>query len=262
MRRKQLEPNTLAISTLVLALIIIIVAGLIATVVIAVVFLGLWKPFGQVVGSGIIETKNWNFTGFTIVEVGGGFEFKVSQSDSFSTSVMADDNMLDYIEISQAGDTLTIGLKWGYSYHNVTLKAEVTLPILSELEFSGGTHGNIEKFTSSYNFILELSGGSHLSGNFTTSANAQFTLSGGSHLIELEGAADYLTISGSGGSQLDLSDFSVHDATVNLGGGSQATINLDGRLSGDLSGGSHLNYLGNPTSIDVDTSGGSTVNPK
>lgn len=262
MRRKQLEPNTLAISTLVIALIIIIVAGLIATVVVAAVFLGLWKPFGQVVGSGIIETKNWDITGFTIVEVGWGFEVKVSQSDSFGTSIRADNNMFDYIEISQSGDILTIGLKWGYNYRNVTLKAEVTLPILSELEFSGGTHGIVEEFTSSYNFILELSGGSHFSGNFTTSANAQFTLSGGSHLIELEGAANYLTISGSGGSQLDLSHFPVHDANVNLDGGSQATINLDGRLSGDLSGCSHLKYLGSPTSVDVNTSGGSIVNPK
>ena len=262
MSRKQLKANTHAISTLVIVLIIIIVVGSVVTVVVAAVLLGFWKPFGQVVGSGELVTEEKDFTDFTIVEVGWGFEVKVDQSDSYSISIKADDNMFDYIEVSQTEDTLTIGLKWGYNYQNVTLRAEITMPNLYELEFSGGTHGTVEEFTSSHDFILELSGGSHLSGDFTTSADAEFILSGGSHLIKLEGAANNLIISGSGGSHLDLSDFTVHDATVNLSGGSHATVNLDGKLDGDVSGGSHLKYVGDPTTVDVNTSGGSTVGPQ
>jgi hypothetical protein len=136
------------------------------------------------------------------------------------------------------------------------------MPNLYELEFSGGTHGTLEGFTASHEFVVDLSGGSHLSGDFTTSGDAQFTLSGGSHVTGLDGAANDLTISGSGGSHLDLSDFTVHDATVNLSGGSHATINLDGRLDGDLSGGSHLLYIGDPTLGDINTSGDSTVGKK
>jgi len=108
----------------------------------------------------------------------------------------------------------------------------------------------------------ELSGGSSLSGDFTTSGDTQFTLSGGSHLIKLEGAANDLRVSASSGSSLGLSEFHVHDASVNLSGGSQATINLDGRLDADLSGGSHLLYIGDPTMGDIDTSGGSTISRK
>ncbi len=136
------------------------------------------------------------------------------------------------------------------------------MPELYELELSGGTHGTIEGFSSSHEFVAELSGGSSLSGDFTTSGDAQFTLSGGSHLIRLDGAANDLRISASSGSSLGLSDFYVHDASVNLSGGSHATINLDGRLDADLSGGSHLLYIGDPTMGDIDTSGGSTVSRK
>lgn len=78
----------------------------------------------------------------------------------------------------------------------------------------------------------------------------------------LDGVANDLTISGSGGSHLGLSEFTVHNATVNLSGGSHATVNLDGILDGDVSGGSHLKYVGNPTTVDVHTSGGSTVGPQ
>lgn len=262
MSRKQLKANTHAISTLAIALIIIIVVGSVVTVVVAAVLLGFWNPFGQIVGSGTFDTEKKDFTDFTIVEVGWGFEVEISQSDSYSINITADDNMFDHIEVSQTGDTLTIGLKWGYGYQSVTLRAEITMPELYELKFSGGTHGTVEGFTSSHEFAVDLSGGSRLSGDFTTSGDARFTLSGGSHLIGLDGAANDLRVSASGGSGLELSDFSVHDASVNLSGGSSATVNLDGRLDGDLSGGSHLKYVGNPTTVDVNTSGGSTVGPQ
>ncbi|MGD8505874.1 MAG: head GIN domain-containing protein [Candidatus Bathyarchaeota archaeon] len=238
MSRKQLKANTHAISTLTIVLIIIIAVASVVAVVVAAVMLGFREP---VVGSGIFDTEKKDLTDFTIVEVGWGFEVKISQSDSYSINIKADDNMFDYIEVSQTGDTLTIGLKWDYSYQNVTLKAEITMPDLHELTLSGGTHGTAKEFTSSHDFDLSLSGGS---------------------TISLEGAANDLTISGSGGSHLYLSDFHVHDATVNLSGGSSATVNLDGRLDGDLSGGSHLKYVGNPTTVDVNTSGGSSVGPQ
>jgi hypothetical protein len=95
-----------------------------------------------------------------------------------------------------------------------------------------------------------------------TSGDAQFALSGGSHLRDLDGAANDLRISASSGSHLDLAEFLVHDASVNLSGGSHATINLDGRLDADLSGGSHLFYIGDPTMGDIDTSGGAIISRK
>jgi hypothetical protein len=236
MSRKQLKTNTYAISTLAIALIIIIVVGSIAAVVVAVVFFGFWKPAVQ--GSGNLATEEKSFTDFTSVAVGWGFEVEISQSDSYSISITADDNLFDYMEISKTGNTLTIGMK---QVAIGTLEARITMPDLYELDFSGGTQGNVEGSTSSHDFVLSLSGGS---------------------TISLEGAANDLTISGSGGSHLSLSDFPVHDTTVNLSGGSDATINLDGRLVGDLSGGSHLKYVGTPTAVVVNTSGGSTVGPQ
>jgi len=121
MSREHLQVNRHAISTLVIALMIIIVVGSAMAVVVAAVLLGFWKPLGQVAGSGTIVTEKNEFTDFTVVEVGWGFEVKIDQSDSYSIDITADDNMFDYIEVSQTGNTLTIDLKWGYSYQNTTL---------------------------------------------------------------------------------------------------------------------------------------------
>ena len=256
-RREQRRP----MSTLTILLIVLLVVAVVVAAVATVVLLGFWQPIGRVVGSGNLVTEEKDFSDFAIVEVGSGFEVEISQSSSYSINVTADDNVLDHIEVSKTGDTLKIRLKWGYSYQSVTLRAEIAMPELYELEFSGGTHGTVGGFSSSHEFVLGLSGGSSFSGDFTTSGDAQFTLSGGSRLIELDGAANDLRISASSGSHLELSDFHVHDASVNFSGGSHATINLDGRLDADLSGGSHLRYRGEPTMGDIQTSGGSTVAP-
>jgi len=259
MSRQQSKVNTHAISTLIIALIIVIIVGSVVAVVIAAALLGFW-PFG-LVGSGILVTEKKDFSDFTIVEVGWGFEVEIGQADSYSINITADDNMFDYIEVSHTGDTLTIGLKWGYGYQNVTLRAKITMPGLYGLEFSGGTHGAIEGFSTSHEIVLDLSGGSRLTGGFNTSLDAQFTLSGGSRL-SLDGIANNLLISASGGSHLELSAFAVHNSSVNLSGGSDATINLDGRLDADLSGGSHLLYIGDPIMGIINMSGGSTVSEK
>jgi len=259
MSRKQLKANKHAISNLAIILIVIVV---VASVVAGIVLLWWFGFRGQVVGSGNLATEDKGFTDFTIVDVGSGFEVEITQSSSYSISITADDNVIDNIETSKTGDTLTIHLKWGFIVQSTTLRAKITMPDLHQLKFSGGTHGTVEGFTSSHEFAVDLSGGSRLSGDFTTSDDARFTLSGGSRLTGLDGAANNLLMTASGASNLELSDFPVHDTTVNLSGASSATINLDGRLEGDLSGASHLKYVGNPTTVTTNTSGGSTVGPQ
>ncbi|UCG35975.1 MAG: DUF2807 domain-containing protein [Candidatus Bathyarchaeota archaeon] len=252
-RRKQM--STLAIILIALITAAVVVAAVLA----AAFFLGAWHPFGQIIGSGNLITQEKSFSDFSAVDVGSGFEVEITQSSSYTVKITADDNVLDHIIVSKTGDTLTIRLRLGYSFQSVTLRGKITMPELRELELSGGTHGTVKGFSSSHEFVAELSEGSHLSGDLRTSGDAKFSLSGGSHLSKLDGAASDLGVSASSGSHVDLSDFPVHDASVNLNGGSHATINVDGRLDADLSGGSHLFYIGDPTMGDIETSGGSTV---
>lgn len=237
-------------------------------VVVAVVIVGLlstmfllsgWHLLGEVVGSGDLVTNEEYVSDFTAVDAGSGFNVEISESKSYSVLVTADDNIMDYVEIKKSGDTLMIGVNWGYSFKSVTLKAEITMPELDSLELSGGAKGKLREFNATNQVSVELSGGSRLTGEFETSQDAEFYLSGGSHLAGFIGEANDLTIDASSGSHSDLSDFKVHDANVELSGGSQATINLDGKLDADLSGGSHLYYIGEPTLGNIETSGDSKI---
>jgi hypothetical protein len=78
----------------------------------------------------------------------------------------------------------------------------------------------------------------------------------------MDGEAENLAAECSGGSRLELSEFAVTNANIDFSGGSQGIINLDGVLDVDLSGGSRLFYIGNPTLGDISASDGSTISQR
>jgi len=227
-----------AISSLTITLITLIA---VAVVVAAALTFSRFLSTRTIEGSRNLITKTMDFSDFTTVDVGGGFRVEITQSSSYSIRITADNNTFDYIDVFKTDNSLNIGLKGGYSYRGVTLKAEITMPDLYAVTLSGGTQGAAKEFTSTHEFNLVLSGGSSL---------------------ELEGATSNLNLVATGGSRSDLSEFPVHNVNVVLSGGSQAIINLSGTLDADLSGGSQLQYIGTPTLGDISTSGGSTITKK
>lgn len=211
-------------------------------------------------GSGNITTEIKDFNGFTEIEAHNGFQLKVVQSSTFSIEITADDNLHEHIKVSKPGDTLKIELDGIWGCNSCTLEAKITMPDINNLNLSGGSRADISGFNLSHDFSVELSGGSRLDGSITV-ADADFNLSGGSR-INLEGSGNDLVVDGSGGSQLDLDLFPISNADISLSGGGKADINVSGTLSVDLSGGSQVTYVGQPTLGDIDLSGGSTIRSK
>jgi len=214
----------------------------------------------NVTGSGDLTTETSDLSDFTRVEAHSGFQIEVTQSSTFSIEITADDNIHEFIEVEKSGETLGIRLRGNRFYHSVTLRAKITMPELYKIELSGGSQASITGFSSSHDFEVEMSGGSRISGDITA-GDAVFEMSGGSQ-VNLEGEADDLVVDASGGSQLDLEDFSVDDATIELSGGGRATVNVSGILDVDLSGGSRVIYVGDPTLGNIELSGDSTVSEK
>lgn len=255
--------------------------AIVAVVVVVLLTLGLSVGCigGVITGSGNLITEEFNFSDFTRVEVGSAFEVEVVQSDSYSVSIMADDNLFDYILVSKQGTTLKIRLKTA-SYHNTTTRAEVTMPQLRGLDLSGATRGTVSGFSSTENIDFEVSGASYLDLVDISAGDVEFEISGaskvtgeitagdadfdvsGASTVELEGSARNIVVDASGASRVKLAAFSVNNADVKLSGASTGTVNLDGRLDANLSGASKLEYIGEPTMGTINTSGASTLSKK
>jgi hypothetical protein len=231
---------------------------------------------GQVYGSGTPATKTYDFTGFTKVTVDSGFVATVDYGEDYAVSVSVDDNLVkEHLKVELEGDTLHIGLAPLWQYRDVTLRATVTLPLLTRLEVSGSsrvdgvaTGDDLELAVSgsstatlkgSGKVDMDVSGASRVDGEVRwDELNGEVS---GASIAAFGGTADALRLDVSGGSRLDLMDLLVQTADLTLSGGSRGEVMVQGALNVEASGGSTLEYAGDPQLGAVDVSGGSAVEP-
>ena len=254
----------------------------IALVLISALLLFAGCAFGSMSGSGNPETRQYDITGFTAVEAGWAFQVTVTRSNTYSISVTIDDNLFDNLIVNKSGSTLRIRLKAGYIYTSYTARVEITMPDIQSIDLSGAATAQVSGFNSSKGFKaaasgastltmtemvfggnvrMDVSGASHINGSISTGGDADLSASGAS-FITLSGSANDLNGNASGASHLSLDDFNVNNARIDLSGASSGTVNLEGTLNADVSGASHLQYIGQPKLGDISTSGGSGISQK
>jgi hypothetical protein len=229
--------------------------------------------------SGSAVTKEYDFTGFTGIEVGYAFKVDITPSDNYSITITINEKIADRLNVSKSGDILKIGFKDTFFNFHSRPRAVITLPDLQYLDLSGAAEGNVKGFRSSHDFDLHLSGASSLDIDMET-GGFEAEISGGSRAsgylktassnIELSGASR-ITLTGSGGdikldvsgaSTADLQNYAVGNADIELSGAGQADMDISGRLNADLSGASRLEYGGKPTLGSIEISGGSSLKPR
>ncbi len=151
--------------------------------------------------SGVLTTRDFDFTDFSAVEVGSAFTVDISPSDTYSVKVTTQEGLFKQVKVVKTGDTLKISLDWpGVFFGARVLQARITMPELKSLELSGATTGTVRGFKSAAGLDSRISGASTLDLNVET---GDFTgeISGASHLtariksisahIELSGASSF-----------------------------------------------------------------------
>jgi Putative auto-transporter adhesin, head GIN domain len=237
------------------------------------------SPFYHITGSKDIETRQFDYTGFTKIEVSSAFDVTVTRSDTYSVGVTLNENIFDDLNVSMSGDTLKISLNSFAHFIDVTQKVDITLPELDSLSITGACEAAVTGFQSNGNLALSVTGASgmqlnnlqaadttikiigasHLSGSLTAN-NADLSVTGVSH-ITLSGSASTMKLSVLGTSDASLANFVVAgDASVTAEGVSDADIEVHGTLNINLSGVSTLTYGDDPKLGKVSVSGVSNLN--
>jgi hypothetical protein len=236
--------------------------------------------------TGETETRQYDFSEFTRVDIGSAFSYEIKQSDTYSISITANNNMFDDINVAKEGQTLIIGMEfpevsWAIKINtNPSPKVVITMPLLQALDSSGATSGIVADFNSTENLDVTASGASSVELVKISAGDVIFDVSGagkvtgdieatnieveisGASTVHLKGSADNIATDVSGTSHLKLADLKVGNANLILSGASDGTINLDGRLDTDLSGASTLEYIGEPSLGMMDITGASQLKKK
>jgi hypothetical protein len=252
---------------------------LIITAVLILVSLSLLTGCTRVrIGSedGSTDTREYDFTDFTDIEIGDAFKLEVIPADTYSIIIDARKSDLDRIEVKKTGDRLEISMDRWLFHFNGSPRVKITMPELRGLYLSGATEGIAKGFKSSQDFDMSLSGASSLdmdmeTGDFSSelsgaseligrllAKDADIEMSGASDL-KLEGSAESISLSCSGASEARMAYFTVDNADIDLSGASEAELTVNGKLDINLSGASTLWYRGDPTLSRFDLSGGSEL---
>lgn len=203
-------------------------------------------------------SQTFNLRDFDQLEMGNAFDVRVRQSGQFSISVRGDRRDVQDLDVyvDRSGKLVMKYRNWRVRRYD--MEVDITMPTLTEVDFSGATTSTIEGFTNGRTLDVELSGASK-SVIDSDWDRINVDLSGASDLV-LHGQG--LTLAGelSGASRVDAFDYPVDNVDLDLSGASTARVLVGKTLRVNASGGSTLRYRGTPE-LRSNISGGSTVKP-
>ena len=227
-----------------------------------------------------------NVANFNAISVSSAIDLYLTQSTSNKVAVSASsDEIRDHIITEVEGGVLIIRLgengtwfnwkKWG----NYKTKAYVSIKDIDAITASGASDVHLINTIESPKIRIKLSGASDMKGD----------ISGGTILYDISGASDCkssvdankIVISGEGASKIELSG-RVDDLSVVISGASDAKLyNLISKgailkssgasniqatvtelLKANSSGASNIDYKGNPSVKESNTSGASSIKHK
>jgi hypothetical protein len=215
---------------------------------------------------GDVITKNYSFEGFDSVEVGQTFRFvqigdlgdfpvelEVTKSDTFSVSIEANENIFDYIDVTQSNETLKIIVnRQRIATANATIRAVIAMPELVDINISG--YVNAVAFSTASDFGVKASSGANLDLDLQVD-NADFKVSSSSQ-VYASGRAKNLNSSVSAGSTLTMG-LTSDNVTLKVSSSSRVSGSLEtGTIRIIASAGStvELTGLGEISEMEVSSS--------
>jgi hypothetical protein len=207
-------------------------------------------------GSGNVTKQTRNVSNFDKIILKDGLDCEVIQADKISVIVEADDNLQEGIKTTVENGTLTIESIYN-NYQDVTSKkAIVSLPFITDITTSSGSHLFTKDIIKSNEINLKSSSGSEIDVHVESEKVTCESSSGSS--IEIEGKAVYLETQSSSGSTINAKKLYTNEAIAKTSSGSSTTVNPILSLNADASSGSTIKYIRKPKTMTLkENSGGS-----
>jgi putative autotransporter adhesin-like protein len=222
------------------------IAGLLGVVVGVLLVIAIWVRFAAPEPpelSGQRTTKTYDLRDFRGVEIDGQWQITIERGDAWLVSVDAPAEVVDRVRVQRQADGDAVDLEgpwWVGSFDDgPELRATITMPALETLDSSGTSMISFSGFDG---------------------AALEVDFSGAGQLRGTASRFDRLELDMSGAASIDLSQVPVTDAEIDVSGAGNVKLQMaGGRLSGDLSGATSLEYSGTVSDETIDRSGMSNV---
>ncbi|MFP4373224.1 MAG: GIN domain-containing protein [Spirochaetaceae bacterium] len=213
-----------------------IVLGIVGVLVLVVIALaiGARVVVGNVLSSGSegdpIELsgtrieRSFDVRDFSAIDVRGGWQIAITEGDSYSVTVSADEALMERIIVERDGDALRVDAdRWRWSNEG-RLRLEVTTPRLSRIDVDGGAD-------------VRLSG--------LRADSLRIGIDGAGNITGTDSRIERLAVEVDGAANVDFVESSVVHADIRMSGAGNVEITMaGGELTGRIEGVGSVGYGG------------------
>ncbi len=222
-----------------------------------------------------IKTENRKTGPFTSIDVSTGIKLFLSQGNTQSIKVEADDNIIGDLKTQVSGNTLRIYMDHHDSgtWNNVrVLKVYVTCPELNSLVTGSGSRTEVAgTWKAKGGFDLEASSGSSItmalhasslkcesssgsSVDVTVTADKLRLTSSSGSTIRIEGSGTLLNAEASSGSSIKSQNLKVEKCVAVASSASTVRVNVSKELDASATSVARVSYTGRPAKIERNVS--------
>ena len=208
-------------------------------------------------GSNHVVSEERNISSnFEVIKVQQGITVYLTQGNSTQIKVEADDNIIDLLVTEITNDELKIYFKKNVNRAKAR-NVYLTTSDISKIRTSSGAHVKSENTIQTTTLNLDSSSGSSM--KIYVNAKEVISESSSGANIKIMGKTTNFSANSSSGSSIDADELESVDAYTKASSGANINVNVSGKLTAKASSGGDIDFEGNPTSIDKDTSSGGSV---
>jgi len=212
----------------------------------------------RIKGSGEVITKSRKMKSFDAIAVGGNFEVILTNDNSNTLTIKADNNIMPYIITEVEGGTLKIKFK-----KNVNIRTSndiiITVPVKKIKRISLGGSGKIESKDLIKTNRLSINIGGSGTVALKVDADKISTAIGGSGTIKLSGKTHKISNSLAGSGSVKAYDLTATIAQASIAGSGDVRVTVKDEINATIVGSGNFYYKGNPKHMKIKSLGSGDV---
>jgi hypothetical protein len=199
-------------------------------------------------GNGNVITTERTINGsFTEIEISRGLDVHLTQSDSESITVQADENLHDIIITEVKNNVLKIYADDNISYA-ASKKVSLNFKNVSQITATSGSDVYSTNTIVADKLKLTTTSGSDMELEINTETLDCKSTSGSD--LKLKGKTNALFVKATSGSDVKAGDLQANICNASATSGADITVNTNDKLHATASSGGDIKYYGNPKKVD------------
>ncbi|MEM6686650.1 MAG: head GIN domain-containing protein [Bacteroidota bacterium] len=196
---------------------------------------------------------------FTTIKASEGLDVYITQSETASIEVEADENVISLIATDINNGVLKI-----HTEKNIgrckSKKVHVSLPTINKIISTSGADVYTTETITAKNLEVKSNSGADVKLEVEAQSVSCSTSSGAD--IRISGNADSLEANANSGSDINAKDLVVKECNASASSGADVTVYVTEKLVASSSSGGDVDYYGNPASVAKNKSVSGGVNKK